>query len=117
VNGDIDRVLLAGASGRTGKRVLSILADRDLAVRGSTRSAEKRSALVEAGANEVVVGDLLDPGDAGEADVARLLVAALTTHDARGRTFEVVGSDGPNGDPSGVVDLDWPGLPDPSATG
>lgn len=61
---DYDRVLVAGASGRTGREVLDVLAGRDLAVQAITRSPENRSDLLERGVDEVVVGDLLDPADA-----------------------------------------------------
>jgi uncharacterized protein YbjT (DUF2867 family) len=61
------RVLVAGASGRTGREILRELADRSVGVRAITRSAEKHDALVESGADEVVVGDLLNPDDARNA--------------------------------------------------
>ncbi|MFD1585653.1 SDR family oxidoreductase [Halorientalis brevis] len=64
---DYDRVLVAGASGRTGREVLDVLAGRDLTVQAITRSAENRSELLERGVDEVVVGDLLDPADAEDA--------------------------------------------------
>jgi uncharacterized protein YbjT (DUF2867 family) len=58
------RVLVAGASGRTGFEILRELANTSLHVRAFTRSASKRDSLVENGANDVVVGDLLNPADA-----------------------------------------------------
>lgn len=61
------RVLVAGASGRTGREILRELVGRPVDVRAITRSAEKHDALVESGADEVVVGDLLNPDDARNA--------------------------------------------------
>jgi uncharacterized protein YbjT (DUF2867 family) len=46
-------------------------------------------------------------GLVSRADVARLLVAALDTPEAGGRTFEVVSRRWTWGDVSGTVDLDW----------
>ena len=57
------KVLVAGASGRTGREILRQLADRSVDVRAMTRSAENRESLVTDGADEVVVGDLLNPTD------------------------------------------------------
>jgi len=57
------KVLVAGASGRTGREVLSELAGRSVDVRAMTRSADNRESLVADGADEVVVGDLLNPTD------------------------------------------------------
>jgi uncharacterized protein YbjT (DUF2867 family) len=56
-------VLVAGASGRTGREVLRELNDTAFHVRALTRSAANRESLVESGADEVVVGDLLVPAD------------------------------------------------------
>lgn len=64
---DIERVLLAGASGKTGRRVLGRFAAADVTVQALTRSAEKRAPLERAGADDVVVGDLRDPADARRA--------------------------------------------------
>ena len=61
------RILVAGASGDTGREVLSFLDGRPPTVRTLTRSPEKRDRLRRLGADEVVVGDLFDPGDAAEA--------------------------------------------------
>lgn len=61
--GDVDTVFLAGASGETGRNVLRLLDPRDVRVRALTHSPTKRDRLSRAGANEVVVDDLLDPDD------------------------------------------------------
>lgn len=66
-NSAIETVLVAGATGKTGRRVLAHLADRRITVRALTRSAEKATILRQRGADEVAVGDLLDPADATEA--------------------------------------------------
>ena len=63
----IERVLLAGASGGTGRRALDRLAGSSVAVRALTSSPGKVDPLTKRGADEVVVGDLLDPADAGDA--------------------------------------------------
>jgi uncharacterized protein YbjT (DUF2867 family) len=47
-------------------------------------------------------------GLVSRADVASLLVAALETPEARGRTFEVVSPRWTWGEVSGTVDVDWP---------
>ena len=64
---DIDRLLVAGASGGTGREVLRLLGPRPVSVRALTRSSERRRSLRAAGADEVVVGDLFDPNDARSA--------------------------------------------------
>lgn len=64
---DIDRLILAGASGGTGREVLRLLAPRPVTVRALTRSRRNRRSLRVAGADEVVVGDLFDPEDARRA--------------------------------------------------
>ena len=64
---EYDRVLVAGASGRTGREILDVLIDRDLAVQAVTRSSETRRELRDRGVDDVVVGDLLDPTDAAAA--------------------------------------------------
>ncbi|WP_372910570.1 NAD(P)H-binding protein [Salinigranum sp.] len=72
------KVLVAGASGRTGREILRELADRSVAVRAMTRSAENHESLVANGADEVVVGDLLNLADAQRAveDCDAVLFAA-----------------------------------------
>jgi uncharacterized protein YbjT (DUF2867 family) len=57
-------VLLAGATGGTGRRTLECLSRTPYRVRALTRSAGNRERLRRRGADEVVVGDLLDPNDA-----------------------------------------------------
>lgn len=73
----IDRVLVAGASGATGRELLQELSGRDVTVRAMTRSAEKRDLLERLGADEVVIGDLLEPTDANRVveDVDAILCA------------------------------------------
>jgi uncharacterized protein YbjT (DUF2867 family) len=58
---------------------------------------------------EVVVGEGGDTvsGQIPRADVARLMVAALSSPDARNRTFEVVSRAGLRGKATGVVDPEW----------
>ncbi|WP_121743239.1 SDR family oxidoreductase [Natronorubrum halophilum] len=57
-------VLVAGATGRTGSELLRKLDDTSLHVRAMTRSAANHESLVTNGADEVMVGDLLDPAAA-----------------------------------------------------
>jgi uncharacterized protein YbjT (DUF2867 family) len=64
---DIARVLVAGTSGGTGRQLLRLLRHTDYTVRALTRDPAKESQLHEAGADEVVVGDLMDPADAERA--------------------------------------------------
>ncbi|RBI61619.1 3-beta hydroxysteroid dehydrogenase [halophilic archaeon] len=64
---DVERILLAGASGGTGTEILDLLADAEFAVRALTHTPEKAHALRSRGADEVVVGDLLESGDAARA--------------------------------------------------
>jgi len=70
---DVETVFVAGASGGTGRHVLRLLGPRVPTVRALTRSRRKRKDLRAAGADEVVVDDLLDPRD---------LTAALAGVDA-----------------------------------
>jgi uncharacterized protein YbjT (DUF2867 family) len=62
-----ETVLLAGASGGTGSRALEFLSRTRYRVRALTSSPGKRDGLRRGGADEVVVGDLLDPDDAARA--------------------------------------------------
>lgn len=97
-----------------------------LAVRPIVRAKEQGEAAVrDSGVEYVIIrpggqtdgeptGDLLvaEGGDTvsgtvARADVARLLVAALSTADAANRTFEVVSHAGSRGAASGVVELGW----------
>jgi len=60
---DVETVFVAGASGGTGQHVLRLLGPRVPTVRALTRSRRKRKDLRAAGADEVVVDDLLDSRD------------------------------------------------------
>ena len=60
---DVETVFVAGASGGTGQHVLRLLGPRVPTVRALTRSRRKRKDLRAAGADEVVVDDLLEPRD------------------------------------------------------
>jgi uncharacterized protein YbjT (DUF2867 family) len=55
-----DRVLVTAASGKSAMQSVRRLAERGANVRAFVRREETRAALIEAGAREVVVGDLLD---------------------------------------------------------
>ena len=63
----IERVLVAGASGGTGRELLSLLREREYTVVALTSSSEKAETLAVMGADEVVVGDLMQSGDARRA--------------------------------------------------
>lgn len=63
----IETVLVAGASGGTGRELLSRLRPTDLRVKATTRDPERIDALDRLGADEVVVGDLLQQPDADRA--------------------------------------------------
>lgn len=65
--GDIERVLVAGATGRTGNEILRYLEDTDLEVVALTRDDGERTNLLAHGADEVILGDLLDTRDAASA--------------------------------------------------
>ncbi|WP_158055749.1 SDR family oxidoreductase [Halorussus halophilus] len=65
--GDIERVLVAGATGRTGREILRYLGGTDLEVVALTRDDDARGELLAHGADEVVLGDLLEPRDAARA--------------------------------------------------
>ena len=58
------RVLVAGATGGTGQQVTRRLGDTDRVVRGMTRSRGSVEDLAAIGADEVAVGDLMEPSDA-----------------------------------------------------
>ncbi|PSP97582.1 3-beta hydroxysteroid dehydrogenase [Halobacteriales archaeon QS_5_70_17] len=60
-------VLVAGASGRTGREAVDALLDAGIEVRALTSRPAAAETLELQGADEVIVGDLLDPGDAGRA--------------------------------------------------
>ncbi|WP_331233560.1 SDR family oxidoreductase [Natronorarus salvus] len=61
---DIDSVLVAGATGGTGREILTQLRNTDLHVRAQTRSTEKAADLARRGVDEVAVADLLELDDA-----------------------------------------------------
>ncbi|KZN25520.1 3-beta hydroxysteroid dehydrogenase [Haladaptatus sp. R4] len=67
MSNEIERLLVAGASGDTGRELLRQLRSVDVQVRAMTRSPNKERELSEEGADEVIVGDLLDPADASRA--------------------------------------------------
>lgn len=56
-------ILVTGAGGKTGRAVVAALAGRDAAVRALVRRADHVPALRALGAQEVIVGDLLDEQD------------------------------------------------------
>jgi uncharacterized protein YbjT (DUF2867 family) len=64
---DRRRVLVAGATGGTGRAVLDCLEARDVIVRGTTSTAANRETLAELGVDEAVVCDLFDTDDATDA--------------------------------------------------
>ena len=59
-----ERVLVAGASGDTGREVLSVLRPTDLTVRATTRSYADTDRLQRLGADEVTVVDFFESADA-----------------------------------------------------
>lgn len=64
---EIERVLVAGASGGTGREILRLLESGPVTVRAMTRREAAASRLERAGADEIVVGDLFEPADAERA--------------------------------------------------
>jgi len=97
---DVETVFVAGASGGTGREVLRLASSRVPTVRALTRTPTKRADLRAAGADEVVVDDLLDPDDlAGAlADVDAVLSAV-------GSGLRDAASDGPFVDGLGAQNL------------
>lgn len=63
----IETVLVAGASGKTGREIIDQLRSTDLHVRAMTRDPEKVGQLERLGADEVVIGNLHDQADADRA--------------------------------------------------
>ena len=57
----VETLLVAGASGGTGRAILRLAGPRVPRVRALTRDERKRQRLLHAGADEVVVDDLLEP--------------------------------------------------------
>ena len=97
---DVDVVFVAGASGGTGREVLRLLGGRKPTVRALTRSAGKRERLESAGADEVVVDDLLDPTDlAGTLEDVDVVLSAV------GSGVAEVWSSGPYVDGAGNLAL------------
>lgn len=75
-----ERVLVAGASGRTGQELLSVLRPTDITVRGTTRSHADADELERLGADEVAVVDLFEPADAVRAvEGCEVVLCALGT--------------------------------------
>lgn len=64
---DVETLFVAGASGGTGREVLRLAGSRIPTVRALTRDDGKRPQLLRAGADEVIVDDLLQPRALGEA--------------------------------------------------
>ena len=63
---DDGRILVTGAAGQVGsvgRTVTGLLLDRGFAVRAMVRREDERAAALRAAGAEVVVGDLLEPGD------------------------------------------------------
>ncbi|MFC6835003.1 SDR family oxidoreductase [Halomarina ordinaria] len=95
-----ETVLVAGASGRTGRDVVDALLDAGVEVRAHTRSPEEVETLELQGASEVVVGDLLDFAD------ARAAVRGVdTVVCAVGTTLGLGALRGPLVDGKGVINL------------
>lgn len=91
---DVDRVLLAGATGGTGRRALSALLSIGYEVRCVTRSESAAERLTERGADGVVVGDLLDPATAVRAvRDCDAVVSCVGTSPARLARVRLPGSD------------------------
>ena len=55
-------ILVTGAAGKTGRAVVSALAQRGATVRAWVRRSEQAPTVRSAGASEVVVGDMADAG-------------------------------------------------------
>ena len=98
----IDTVLVAGASGGTGREILRLADSRVPTVRALSRDDRKRQSLLEAGADEVVIDDLLDPRAGGLAAVVEGVDAVLS---AVGSGFADIRSGGPFVDGQGVQAL------------
>lgn len=63
----VETLLIAGASGGTGRAILRLAGPRVPTVRALTRDENRRQQLLNAGADEVVVDDLLQPQALGDA--------------------------------------------------
>ncbi len=87
---EVETAAVAGAGGGTGRELLRLLGPRVPTVRALTRSPERGSPLREAGADEVVVDDLLAPED-----LSRLVEDADVVYSAVGSGIGDVYGDGP----------------------
>ena len=76
-------VLVAGATGRTGRLVVAVARGAGLHVRGLTSDPAKEQQLRELGVDEIIVGDLLDPETAPRA--AAGMDAVVSTVGAKDR--------------------------------
>lgn len=92
---DHHRVLVAGASGDTGREVLAVLGHTDCRVRAVTRS-ESTAGELERLADEVVVADLMNPRGAARAaaDVDAVVTAVGSTPAQVHRASEFVDGTG-----------------------
>src|SRR5258707_10381446 len=64
--GDDRSILLTGAAGQlgsVGRTVTGLLLDRGFSVRAMVRREDERAAALRAAGAQVVIGDLLEPGD------------------------------------------------------
>ena len=96
----VDTALVAGASGGTGQELLPLLSSRVPIVRALTRSAAKAEHLRRAGADEVVVDDLLAPDDLSQA-----VTGVDVVYSAVGSGIADVRGDGPLVDGAGAQAL------------
>lgn len=96
----VDTALVAGASGGTGQELLRLLSPRVPTVRALTRSAAKAEHLRRAGADEVVVDDLLAPDDLSQA-----VTGVDVVYSAVGSGIADVRGDGPLVDGAGAQAL------------
>jgi uncharacterized protein YbjT (DUF2867 family) len=96
----LETAFVAGASGDTGLELLRLLAPRVPTVRALTRSSDRRATLRRAGADEVVVDDVLDPDDLeGAVAGADVVLSAL------GSSVGDVWGGGPRVDGAGTIAL------------
>jgi uncharacterized protein YbjT (DUF2867 family) len=96
----VEMALVAGASGGTGRELLRLLAPRVPTVRALTRSAATESLLRDAGADEVVVDDLLAPED-----LSRAVTGVDVVYSAVGSSLGDVRGSGPLVDGAGAQAL------------
>ena len=93
----VETALIAGASGGTGRELLRLAGPRVPTVRALTRSPERRATLRRAGADEVVVDDLLAP-----ADLERAVAGVDVVYSVVGSGLADVRRDGPLVDGEGA---------------